>query len=74
MLEHVQDQINNEEIVKSLQAMPPGLSESYDSVLSRINKMPSARRLLAHKVFFWINVARRLLKVKELCAILAVKP
>ena len=74
MLRHVQDQTNNEEIIQCLEDLPNGLSERYDCIINKINQLPEARRLLAHKLFFWITVARRPLKVKEVCAILAVKP
>jgi len=74
MLRHIQDQTTNEEIILCLEDLPQGLSKRYDCIINSINQLPRARRLLAHKLFFWITVARRPLKIKEVCAILAVKP
>jgi ankyrin repeat protein len=76
MLRHIQDQTNNEEIMQCLgeRELPTGLSERYDRILKDINDLAKPRRLLAHKVFFWITVARRPLQVKEVCGLLAVKP
>lgn len=76
MLQHVQDQTTTEEVMQCLSdsELPSGLSEHYDLILKRINELPKARRLLAHKVFFWMNVARRPLRAKELDGLLAVKP
>jgi ankyrin repeat protein len=76
MLQHIQDQTNNEEIMQCLgeRELPTGLSERYDRILKNINDLAKPRRLLAHKVFFWITVARRPLHVKEVSGLLAVKP
>lgn len=76
MLMHIRDQTNDEEIMQCLgeHELPTSLSERYDRILKDINDLAKPRRLLAHKVFFWIITARRPLRVKEVCGLLAVKP
>ncbi|KAK3332873.1 hypothetical protein B0T19DRAFT_457863, partial [Cercophora scortea] len=74
MLQHVQEQTSEDEVIHCLDELPQSLSERYDDMMSRINSQPKPQRLLAHKVFFWMDVARRPLEIKELCALLAVRP
>jgi ankyrin repeat protein len=74
MLQHIQEQTSDEEILHCLDELPRSLSERYDRIMDGINCLPKPQRLLAHKVFFWMNVARRPLGVQELCALLAVRP
>jgi hypothetical protein len=74
MLEHIQNQTCEEEIIQCLDELPKSLSERYDQIMAHINSLPERRRLLAHKVFFWILIARRPLAIKELSPLLAVRP
>ncbi|KAK0724951.1 hypothetical protein B0H67DRAFT_641428 [Lasiosphaeris hirsuta] len=74
MLQHIQDQTRDASILHCLDELPTSLSERYDSIIARINGLPKPQRLLAHKVFFKMDVARRPLEVKEVCALLAVRP
>ncbi|KAK5655046.1 hypothetical protein OQA88_5945 [Cercophora sp. LCS_1] len=74
MLEHIEQQTSDAEILDCLEQLPQSLSERYDRILETINRLPPSQRLLAHKVFFWLNTARRPLRVKEVCALLAVRP
>ncbi|KUJ17699.1 uncharacterized protein LY89DRAFT_733531 [Mollisia scopiformis] len=77
MFRYIQDQTCNEEIMQCLNELPMGLSERYDRILRDINGLAKTKpreRLLAHKVFFWVSVARRPLRIKEVCGFLAVKP
>ncbi|KAJ2906439.1 hypothetical protein MKZ38_001799 [Zalerion maritima] len=74
MLQHIRDQTTEEEIRHCLNELPETLTKRYDCIMASINSLRPARRLLAHKTFFWITVARRPLEMKELCALLAVRP
>lgn len=75
MSKHVWAQPSPAEALACLADLPQTLSAQYDRVIARINADPEpSRRLLAHKVFWWMGVARRPLEIRELCALLAVRP
>ncbi|KAK0624975.1 hypothetical protein B0T17DRAFT_257932 [Bombardia bombarda] len=76
MFKLIQEQTNNEEVIKCLDihCCPAELHQIYSTTLEKINSMPKPQCLLAHKVFYWVLVARRPLRVKELCCLLAIQP
>lgn len=77
MFQYIEDQTCNEEIIECLDQLPLTLTARYDRILQDINALAKTKpqeRLLAHKIFFWISVARRPLTIKEVCGLLAVKP
>ena len=74
MLEHIRDQITVDGVIQCLDELPRSLSERYDRIIADVNILPDAQRLLAHRIFFWVLVARRPLSMGELSAALAVQP
>lgn len=76
MMENIEEQTTEAEVLHCLRdsELPAGLFEYYDLMMDRINKLPKSRRLLALKVFFWIDVARRPLGATEISDLLAVLP
>ena len=72
MFEHIQQQTNDFEVLRCLDELPNGLSETYERILGRVNNLPQPRRVLALKVMFWALRVRRPISVSELCGLLAV--
>jgi ankyrin repeat protein len=73
MFDQLEAQTNVAEILQCLDEMPDGLNEFYRRIFERINRLRKPRRDLAHKVFFWIRVARRPLSVEELTSLIAMR-
>jgi hypothetical protein len=76
MVQHIKDQTTNEELMDCLNKseLPASLSEHYDRIINTINQLPQSRRLLAHKILFWVDVARRPLRANELFHLLTILP
>ena len=74
MLDQITSQTCEYEALVCLDALPDGLPQTYERIMNRINALPTARRQLALKVFFWMLALRRAVSVTELRTLLAVQP
>ncbi|KAK7229267.1 hypothetical protein V2G26_001437 [Clonostachys chloroleuca] len=76
MVQHIKDQTTNEELMHCLSEskLPANLTEHYDRIMNTINQLPQSRRLLSHKILFWVDVARRPLRATELFHLLTILP
>ena len=60
------------DVRKALKLLPPGLDESYDRTIERIESQPNEYSDLAKKVIMWVGMAYQPLSPREIQHALAV--
>ncbi|KAF1951001.1 hypothetical protein CC80DRAFT_553667 [Byssothecium circinans] len=74
MLDELSSQTCEQEVLACLKELPSGLTETYQRILDKVATLPTARRLLALKVFFWTITVRRPVSIAEMRILLSVQP
>lgn len=72
-LDHICSQSSDRNIRKALQSLPENMEETYERILSDIEKKPRSDRELAKKVLMWLAYAQRPFKLGELSRAVAME-
>ncbi|KAJ7500128.1 hypothetical protein FB451DRAFT_50793 [Mycena latifolia] len=62
------------ELQEALQNLPADLEKTYDDAMKRIEDQHDEDAKIAHSVLIWVANTKRLLKIRELQEVLAMKP
>ena len=71
-IEDICRQVCDRDIRETLRKLPKNLPETYNRILSRIDKMGNAK--IAKKIFPWVAVARRPMLLEEIREAIGVEP